>query len=121
MSIVWKELGSGGAKIASGQITDDGGISAFRQIECGFKPKYICVHTSDCLTLETCCIYNEEVSKTKVFYAWENGSDYKISDYIFMTDDEWRQGNIREVNDTGFKIGRIMISSNVPLQYFAVG
>ena len=120
MSIVWKEIGSGGAKIASGQITDDGGTSASIKIECGFKPKYICIHTYDYPHLQTCCIYNEETSKTKVFLSWQNSAECKVYDDLAMWDDSWRENKICEVNDTGFKVYRIN-TSNIPLHYFAVG
>jgi len=122
VGIVWKELnpsGSGNEKISSGKFEAYDSTYYYTMVECGFTPKYIAVYTRGA-SINICSIYDETLSKSKVYYSHKNGSELIIDDNMSMSSAE-KEGCIIGTTDSGFKVRNVNTSSDKTMYYFAIG
>ena len=118
MAIVWKELG--GAKISQGTFEAKHNTQTWVQVECGFKPKYIAVYTKNG-SVYVSNVYDETLSTLTIFYVLKHGSEVVVNDAHSISTSDNRCGRIIAVNDTGFRVGEMNITTNKTMYYFAVG
>jgi len=121
MAMVWQEIGIIGAKLSQGSFEATHNTTYYAEVECGFKPKYIAIQSRNYSSVIACSIYDESLSTSTVFYAYQNGAENIVDETHSMSGSSNRNGCIVGVTDTGFKVGNMDETSEKTMYYFAVG
>lgn len=103
----------GGGKVATGYIA--GSTSSTTTVNCGFKPKYICVENKSTGNNFAVSIYDETVSTTQIRQASNSSYVGKVTLPSTTTN------GFNSVTDTGFILNKISSSSWPGYYYFAIG